>query len=208
MSEPLDYLMKARPEAMRAYFRFLREAGEHLDPKTRALISFITKVATQTEEGFRQYLLRAMHAGVSANEILDALLLAFPALGLTKIVWAIDLLMQMDIPEFRLEALQETARWHELGDVHAISQKAVARIACDGRELFIHRADQTCRVFDSRCPHQATNIPELALEGGRLICPRHGWVFDISTGACIEKGDRPLREFESRTEDGKLFAYW
>ena len=49
MSDALTYLVKARPEAMGAYFKFLKGAGTHLDPKTRNLISVITKVRAQTE---------------------------------------------------------------------------------------------------------------------------------------------------------------
>ena len=56
MSDALSYLLKARPEAMGHYFSFLKDAGKHLDPKTRDLISVITKVHVQTERGFKQYL--------------------------------------------------------------------------------------------------------------------------------------------------------
>ncbi|MFO1298627.1 MAG: hypothetical protein U1F25_20570 [Rubrivivax sp.] len=31
--------------------------------------------------------------------------MAFPALGLAKIVWAVDVILAMDLPAFRLEAL-------------------------------------------------------------------------------------------------------
>ena len=79
MSDALDYLLKVRPEAMGHYFRFMREAGRHLDPKTRALISVITKVHAQTEAGFRQYVRRALADGAQPIEVLDALLMAFPA---------------------------------------------------------------------------------------------------------------------------------
>jgi nitrite reductase/ring-hydroxylating ferredoxin subunit/alkylhydroperoxidase/carboxymuconolactone decarboxylase family protein YurZ len=209
VSAALEYLAKARPEAMQAYFGFLREAGRHLDPKTRALISVITKVAAQTDDGFRQYVSRALHAGLSANEILDGLLMAFPALGLSKIVWAVDILLQMDIPEFRIEDLQQQTRvWHHLADVASLPARGTQRLACAGRELFVRADGGQYVVFDSRCPHQATNIPELALDGERLVCPRHGWVFDLATGACVAKGDRPLRRFESRIEEGRLLALW
>ena len=105
MSDALDYLVKTRPDAMTSYFKFLKETGKSLDPKTRMLITVITKIATQTEKGLRQYLPRALDAGATPNEILDAILHAFPALGLAKIVWAIDILIDMDIPEFRAENL-------------------------------------------------------------------------------------------------------
>jgi len=67
MSDALGYLIKSRPEAMKSYFSFLKEAGKHLDPKTRSLISVITKVDSQTEKGFRQYLPRALRDGATPN---------------------------------------------------------------------------------------------------------------------------------------------
>ena len=65
MSDALNFLVKARPEAMTHYFSFLKDCGKHLDPKTRDLISVITKVHSQTERGFRQYLNRALRDGCS-----------------------------------------------------------------------------------------------------------------------------------------------
>ena len=72
----------------------------------------ITKVAVQTEGGFRQYLTRALRNGATPNEVLDALLMAFPVLGLAKIVWATEILLDMDIPEFRPENLDATLSQH------------------------------------------------------------------------------------------------
>ena len=106
MSDALTYLVKARPDAVGHYFAFLKNCGKHLDPKTRNLISVITKVDAQTERGFRQYLGRALREGCTPAEVLDALLMAFPTLGLAKIVWAVDIILAMDLPEFRPEAIQ------------------------------------------------------------------------------------------------------
>jgi len=109
MSEALDWLLAVRPGPMQAYFGFLKQAGASLDPKTRALISVITKVGAQTERGFRQYLRRALNEGCSADEVIDALLMAFPLLGFTRIVWAVDQLIAMDLPEFDVQRLQAAA---------------------------------------------------------------------------------------------------
>lgn len=208
MSDALDYLLKVRPDAVGHYFKFLKLAGSRLDPKTRALISVITKVHSQTERGFRQYLMRALNTGVKPAEILDALLLAFPALGMSKIVWAVDLILELDIPEFRPESLGSEARWHDVVPENALDTDGVKRIECDGRAVFVSRANGAYRVYDSRCPHQATNIPLVALDETRLTCPKHGWVFDIVSGKCIGKGSRPLKHFESRVEGGMLQARW
>jgi len=208
MSDALTYLVKTRPEAMGGYFKFLKLAGAHLDPKTRNLISVITKVHAQTENGLRQYLARALREGATADEVLDALLTAFPALGLAKIVWAVDVILRMDIPEFRLGEEARAQRWHDVAPMAAIKAGSTGYFACDGRNLFVWRKGKALKVYDSRCPHQVTNIPHLALEGTRLTCPKHEWAFDIATGRCIANGDRPLTEFPHKVEGRRLFAYW
>ena len=208
MSDALEYLVKARPDAMAPYLKFLKEAGKHLDPKTRDLISVITKVHSQTERGFRQYLMRALRNGCTPREVIDALLMAFPALGLAKIVWAADIILAMDLPEFRPENLDAQPSWHDLLAANEAADDEITYADCDGRSLFIYRQGSEYRVYDSRCPHQVTNIPHLALEGRQLTCPKHQWKFDVTTGRCVEKGNRPLREFQSKVETGRLLAYW
>lgn len=208
MSDALNYLIKARPEAMGSYFSFLKKAGEHLDPKTRDLISVITKVAVQTEPGFRQYLTRALREGCTPNEIIDALLMAFPVLGLAKIVWATEILLDMDIPEFRPENLGAEPDWHKIVAVDEVPMQETRYLEVDGRHLFVYRTPESIQVYDSRCPHQVTDIPHLALDGRQLTCPKHGWAFDLATGACVEKGNRPLNRFQHKEENGWLMAYW
>jgi nitrite reductase/ring-hydroxylating ferredoxin subunit/alkylhydroperoxidase/carboxymuconolactone decarboxylase family protein YurZ len=209
MSDALNYLIKARPEAMKAYFTFLKESGKHLDPKTRSLISVITKIDSQTERGLRQYLPRALRDGASPHEILDAILMAFPTLGLAKIVWAIDILLDMDIPEFRIDLLDAEPGWHDLIDWDEVGDGDITYVEdCDGRSVFIYRSGNDCRVYDSRCPHQVTDIPHLALTGTQLTCPKHQWAFDVTSGKCVAKGSRPLKLFDSKIEQGRLLAYW
>ena len=208
MSDALNYLVQVRPDAMGAYFRFLKKAGDHLDTRTRDLISVITKVAVQTEPGFKQYLTRALRNGASPQEVIDALLMAFPVLGLAKIVWATDILLAMDIPEFRPENLDAEPGWHDVAAVDDLTDGEVSFAEAAGRQLFIYTQGGEYRVYDSRCPHQVTNIPHLALDGHRLTCPKHNWAFDIETGECVEKGNRPLRQFEHKIEDGRLLALW
>lgn len=208
MSDALDMLRALRPDAMGHYFAFLRECGRELDPKTRALISLITKVHAQTERGFAQYLQRALRDGCSPAEIVDALLLAFPALGLTRILWAVDRIRALDLPQFR-QAREAAAAWHDLMAVDALAVGDSQRVDCDDRGVFVHRAgDDDWRVYDSRCPHQATDIPAAALQRTTLTCPQHQWRFDLRSGACVAGGDRPLQRRPSKVQGGRLLAQW
>lgn len=208
MSDALNYLLKARPEALGHYFAFLKDAGKHLDPKTKNLISVITKVHSQTDRGLRQYLRRALREGCTPVEVLDALLMAFPALGLAKIIWAVDVILDMNIPEFQPESLAHPDQWHDVMASAAVKDGEVTRTECEGRGLFIYRDKKTYQVYDSRCPHQSTNIPELALKGTHLTCPKHQWEFDVKSGDCIKKGNSPLKRIESKVVKGRLLAFW
>lgn len=209
MSDALDYLVQARPEAMGHYFSFLKDAGKHLDPKTRALISVITKVDAQTDRGLRQYLKRALRDGCTGAEIIDALLMAFPTLGLSKIVWATDIILAMKLPEFAPEALKgEPAKWRDVMAAAALPDGEVQRVECEGRGLFVYRNGRSYQVYDSRCPHKSTDIPELALKGVKLTCPKHEWQFDVRSGECIKKGKTPLTRLDSKVLKGRLLVHW
>jgi len=208
MSKALDYLLQARPQAMQQYFGFLKLAGKHLDPKTRAIISVITKVDNQTEAGFRQYLHRALREGVTANEIIDALLLAFPTLGLTKITWAMDQLLELDLPEFRLENLTSQGTWHEVTGIATLMPGQINHFRIGGKLIFIYAGSDGICVYDSICPHQGTIIDADRLAGSHLTCPKHQWRFDLTTGVCVEKGDQPLTLLEHKEENGNLYARW
>lgn len=209
MSKALDYLLRARPEAMGHYMQFLKLAGGTLDPKTRALISVITKVHAQTPRGFRQYLRRALRAGASPDEVLDALLMAFPALGLTKVVWAVDQILAMDLPEFALagrESAQPGGEWQRLGALDSFPDGDLVALEHDGRPLLVVRRGDAVQVFDRRCPHQATLLPDRLDDDGMLSCVQHGWVFEPDGGRCVAGGEVPLRRIEARVVDGEVVA--
>lgn len=228
MSDALNYLLAARPEAMTHYFAFLKDAGKHLDPKTRNLISVITKVDAQTEPGFKQYLKRALRDGCSPVEVIDALLMAFPTLGLTKLVWATNIILSMDLPGFDPAAMQAQMRgetdapapaaaapvavtgaaWHDVLTTAALADGQTTRVDSHGRGLFISRDGDSFAVFDSHCTHQRTDIPLSALDDCTLTCPKHQWTFDVKTGACLKSGGSPLQQYPAKVVGGRVMVQW
>ncbi len=207
MSKALDYLLKARPDAMQAYFSFLKKAGEHLDPKTAALISVITKVHAKTANGVRQYLPRALKAGATADEVIDALLMAMPALGFSKIVWAIDVILEMHLPEFsHIESgsapVKEQQTWHEVAPESAIAMGDAKFFQAGTHRCIVSRSGGSLSVFEARCPHRGNPIPETAITGDTATCPFHEWKFDLTNGLCISGGTLPLKTLESKIENG------
>ena len=225
MSDALNYLLAVRPEAMTHYFAFLKDAGKHLDPKTRNLISVITKVDAQTEPGFKQYLKRALKEGCSPVEVVDALLMAFPTLGLTKIIWATNIILSMNLPGFDPETMKaqlagehekaispepttKEGIWHDVLTTAALADGQTTRVDSHGRGLFISREGDTFAVFDSHCSHQNTDIPLSALDDCTLTCPKHQWTFDVKTGACLKAGGSPLQQYPAKVVGGRVVVQW
>ena len=222
MSDALNYLLAARPEAMTHYFAFLKDAGKHLDPKTRNLISVITKVDAQTEPGFKQYLKRALRHGCSPVEVIDALLMAFPTLGLTKIIWATNIILSMNLPGFDPQTMKaqlagESKKaepeategvWHDVMTTAALADGQTTRVDSHGRGLFISREGDTFAVFDSHCSHQRTDIPLSALDDCTLTCPKHQWTFDVKTGACHKPGGSSLQQLPAKVVGGRVMVQW
>lgn len=212
MSEALDYLLKVRKDAIEPYFQFLKEGGKHLDDKTRSLLSVITKVDAKTEAGLKQYLKRALKQGNTADEILDAMLVCIPTLGFSKIIWAIDIIIKMDLPEFKETNLvhdkqSKDHQWHKIISIGDIKEDVLYQ-DFDGKSYFITKNDNGFQVFDTICPHKTAKIPCDAIDGMQVECPMHHWKFNLQTGESLEEGNyQPLNKIKSKVEDNTLYIY-
>ena len=212
MSRALDYLLRERPRAMGAYFEFLRDAGSRLDPRTRALISVITKVSTQTEKGLVQYTRKALAAGVSSEEILDALLAAFPALGLSRIVWAVDVLIEHGVAGFgEAQAEEEHDVEAEVIDVAALDElpqgRAVKR-GGPGRAVLLYREGDEVRAFKAYCTHHGMELMERGIDGDTVTCFQHGWQFSLPAGSCPRGAQWALEGLPVSLDDGRVRVTW
>ena len=43
-----------------------------------------------------------------------------------------------------------------------------------------------------RCPHAGVELSGGFVEDGQLVCPMHGWRFDLATGRCVHRPDMTL----------------
>lgn len=217
MSRALDYLLKARPQAMGAYFKFLKDNGSRLDPKTRALISVITKVAVETELGLVQYTRKALEVGASADEILDALMMAFPALGLSRIVWAVDVLIEHEVEGFAdlelglEDAASEPAPRGETLDVCALDQlpdKQTVKRNSGRYPLLLWRDGGTVRAYKAYCSHQGMELMNSGIKGAQVTCAQHGWQFSLPDGRCSRGEKWGLSELPVTLRAGRVLVQW
>lgn len=56
------------------------------------------------------------------------------------------------------------------------------------------------------CPHEDVRLAGGHVEHGCLTCPGHGYVFDLSTGACTHDPSLVLRRYRVSIEDGDVWV--
>lgn len=72
----------------------------------------------------------------------------------------------------------------------------LARSQADPSKLF---------VFDNRCPHQNAPLSAGCMDGDHVVCPYHGWQWNVTDGCAQVEGDPPLMTYECRRYDDEVF---
>jgi nitrite reductase/ring-hydroxylating ferredoxin subunit len=74
-----------------------------------------------------------------------------------------------------------------------------------GREeiLVANLGDRYC-AMDNICSHSGGSLGDGWLEGNVVICPLHGWEYDVTTGCCTHIRDECLATFPVVLRDGDV----
>lgn len=75
-----------------------------------------------------------------------------------------------------------------------------------GRRIAIVHAMDGWSALDDACPHRGGPLGSGFLDGGILRCPLHGWGFNVASGACLERPERPVRVFPVEIRDGGIWV--
>jgi nitrite reductase (NADH) small subunit len=100
-------------------------------------------------------------------------------------------------------------------------------VECEGRQIGVVRAQGKIHAFLNICPHQGGPIcdgllvhrveeiiaPDKTYQGMRfsetdlhIVCPWHGWEFNIETGKCAGDGKHGLKRFKTVERDGAIYV--
>jgi nitrite reductase/ring-hydroxylating ferredoxin subunit len=74
----------------------------------------------------------------------------------------------------------------------------------EGRQITVIRRNGAYFAFDRFCPHKKTPLEQGPVENGVIYCPMHGWGFNLTTGACDQNPEKPLKLYPARVENGQV----
>ncbi len=73
-------------------------------------------------------------------------------------------------------------------------------------EIALFKIDDEVFALSNICPHQQTHlIHEGYIENGKVVCPVHGWMFDLRTGNIAEYR-RGLQPYEVMVIDTDIYV--
>lgn len=77
-------------------------------------------------------------------------------------------------------------------------------VAANGLPLALYNIAGEFFVTNNECPHRRGPLGDGQLDGPIIICPWHGWAFDVTTGVSIDTQTCVLKTFAVRVQDGKV----
>lgn len=106
--------------------------------------------------------------------------------------------------------------WHPIHRAEDLTAGEAKPIRIMGEDFTLYRGESGApRLVDHRCPHRGAQLSAGWVEGDRIRCMYHGWLFDGS-GQCLEQPgeDRPfakkirIRSHPTQEYLGLIFAYF
>jgi nitrite reductase/ring-hydroxylating ferredoxin subunit len=96
--------------------------------------------------------------------------------------------------------------WHDVGAAADVGEGRITLVRLTNRRVLLTRWEGKVVAVDNACPHAAAPLSDGALNRYKLICPDHGYCFDIRTGQILWPADEAyrLRRFEAKEEGGRV----
>jgi nitrite reductase/ring-hydroxylating ferredoxin subunit len=92
----------------------------------------------------------------------------------------------------------------ELAKVSDVPPGKGLRVEAGGQEIGLVNLDGQIHAFNPVCLHMGGPLDEGEIENGILVCPWHGWEYDVRSGKCTTTGE-PLQCFPVEVKDGVIY---
>jgi len=93
-----------------------------------------------------------------------------------------------------------------LARVSAIAPGTTHRVERDGEAILICNVAGVLYAIEDCCTHDGGDLDQGELDGCRIMCPRHGAFFDVTTGAALSlPAILPVRTYALRVDGDDVY---
>jgi nitrite reductase/ring-hydroxylating ferredoxin subunit len=97
--------------------------------------------------------------------------------------------------------------WETGISAETITPDTMTPITINRIKIVVTQIDDEIIAFARTCPHAAADLSQGDLHRGRVICPDHGWKFDIRTGRVLWPSDEQcrLKQYHTKIIDNLIW---
>ncbi|SCW34072.1 nitrite reductase (NADH) small subunit [Sphingobium faniae] len=95
---------------------------------------------------------------------------------------------------------------NKVGTMSELSAGKPIRATVDGEKILIFLVDDRPVATAARCPHAQGPLHQGEICGSQLICPWHGWTFNLPSGSCEEDPDLFLKTYKVECEGDDILV--
>ena len=89
-------------------------------------------------------------------------------------------------------------------ELAALPSGEAVLVLVNGEDVALFRRGDEVLAIGNQCPHQGGNLCDGFVEGDIVICPLHGWEFDLRSGACMTVPGESVRHYGVTVEAGAI----
>lgn len=78
-------------------------------------------------------------------------------------------------------------------------------VSVDGRDVALFRRGADILAIGNDCPHQGGSLCDGWVEGDIVVCPLHGWEFDMRSGACMTVPGEAVARYTATVEGTSIY---
>ncbi len=76
--------------------------------------------------------------------------------------------------------------------------------ACGDKTFCVANVNGTITAMDNVCLHRGGPLGQGVIEGGKVVCPWHGWAWDPATGAATHSANTKVAVYPIKIENGDV----
>jgi nitrite reductase/ring-hydroxylating ferredoxin subunit len=109
------------------------------------------------------------------------------------------------LPDMPWKKPSPSSKFVAVAEVASLAPGQGRTVSAAGAELALYNLGGEFFAIADRCPHRGGTLGAGYLDAdGHLFCPLHGWKFDLRSGACLSRPDRPVARYATRVRDGRI----
>ncbi len=97
------------------------------------------------------------------------------------------------------------AKWTQVTTEQQLTENSTQSVIAKGQPLVLCKSGDQIYAFDNACPHAGLPLGDGAFCGETIICPFHGYTYDVKTGKNTDfPDDAAVQTYPTRCVDGQV----